>query len=98
MFWAKLRKTGKVPDLSSLPPCSASLRKHTSRAHYVAKIWKHASFPLQEIYSFKNYGWFADGTIDWIDTAFPAELESLFAEKNNAPDDDDTCNVNEDSF
>ena len=42
MFWAKSRK----PDLSSLPPCSSSLRKHTSRAQYVAKIWKHATFPL----------------------------------------------------
>ena len=62
MFWAKLRKNGKVPDLSSLPPCSSSLKKHTSRAHYVAKIWKPASLPLQHIDSFVNHGWLADGS------------------------------------
>ena len=88
LFWAKLRKKGKVPDLSSLPPCSSSLKKHTSRAHYVAKIWKQATLPLQQIDSFVNYGWSEDGSIDWIDKAFPEELESLFAEKKVEPSDD----------
>ena len=82
MFWAKLRKNGKVPDLSSLPPCSSSLKKHTSRAHYVSKIWKQAIFPLQHIDSFVNNCWLADGSIDWIDVAFPKELESIFAESS----------------
>ena len=81
MFWAKLRKNDKVPDLSLLPPCSSSLKKHTSRAHYVAKIWKHAESPLQDIGSFQHYGWLPDGSIDWIDDAFPEELGSLFVEK-----------------
>lgn len=88
MFWAKLRKNDKVPDLSLLPPCSSSLKKHTSRAHYVAKIWKHAESPLQDIGSFQHYGWLPDGSIDWIDDAFPEELGSLFVEKS-APEDDD---------
>ena len=38
MFWSRLRKNDNVPDLSLLPPCFASPRKHTSRAHYVASI------------------------------------------------------------
>ena len=98
MFWAKLRKNGKVPDLSSLPPCSSSLKKHTSRAHYVSKIWKQAIFPLQHIDSFVNNGWLADGSIDWIDVAFPEELESIFAEKTvdaSTEDDDMYKDVNE---
>ena len=81
MFWAKLRKNGKVPDLSSLSTCSSSLKKHTARAHYVAKIWKQASLPLQNIDSFVNHGQLEDGSIDWIDATFPEELECLFTEK-----------------
>ena len=94
MFWAKLRKNGKVPDLSSLPPCSSSLKKHTHRAHYVAKIWKQAITPMQEIDPSENNGWLSDGSIDWIDSAFPKEIESLFAEKN-AQSENEFENVNE---
>ena len=63
-------------------------KKHTARAHYVAKIWKQATLPLQQIDSFVNHGWLADGAIDWIDAAFPEEIESLFAEKKVEGDDD----------
>ena len=88
MFWAKLRKTGKVPDLSSLPPCSSSLKKHTARAHYVARIWKHATLPLQQIVVFVINGRLEDGSIDWIDAAFPEKIESLFSEMKVEGDDD----------
>ena len=94
MFWAKLRKSGKVPDLSSLPPCYSSLKKHTARAHHVAKIWKQATMPLQQIDAFEESGWFADGSVEWIDKAFPEEIESLFAEKK-IEDDDGFEDVNE---
>ena len=95
MFWAKLRKNGKVPDLSSLPPCSTSLKKHTARAHYMAKIWKQATMPLQEIESLENSGWLADGSIDWIDAAFPEEIESLFAGKSVNSDNDNDDDADE---
>ena len=96
MFWTKLRKNSKVSDQSSLPPCSTSLKKHIARAHYVAKIWKQATIPLQEIESFENNGWLADGSIDWIDAAFPEEMESLFTEKAVRSDDNnDFEKVNE---
>ena len=36
-FWLDYEKNCKVPDLSFLSPCSSALKKHTSRAHYVAK-------------------------------------------------------------
>ena len=81
MIWARLRKNGKVPDLSSLPQCSSALKKHTSRAHYVAKMWKQAVIPLQSIDSFENCGWLTDGSVDWIDDAYPEDLESLFESK-----------------
>ena len=61
--------------------------QHTARAHYVAKIWKQATLPLQQIETFENHGWHADGSIDWIDAAFPEEIESLFTEKVESDDD-----------
>ena len=113
MFWAKLRINDKVPDLSLLPPCrlfpcSSSLKKHTSRAHYVAKIWRKAELPLQDIGSFQHNGWLPDGSIDWIQDPFPEELGSLFVEKsepeydvyegedneNLEEEDDDDCDNN----
>ena len=55
----------------------------------MAKIWKQAAQPLQQIDSFVNHGWLADGSIDWIDTAFREEIESLFAKKKIDSTDDD---------
>ena len=72
----------------------SSLKKHTARAHYVAKIWKQATLPLPQIDSFVNHGWLADGSIDWIDAAFQEEIESLFVEKK-VEGDDDFDDVNE---
>ena len=56
IFWKRLRKDGKVVDLSLLPPCSSTLRKHTARAHFIAKMWKLASYPLQHLDSFEDNG------------------------------------------
>ena len=49
---------------------------------------------MQEIDPFENNGWLSDGSIDWIDSAFPKEIESLFAEKN-AQSENEFENVNE---
>ena len=74
LFWSRSRKNGKVPDLSLLPPCASSLMKHTARAHYIAKIWKQAIIPFQSIDSFVNNGWLPDGSIDWIEQAYPSNV------------------------
>ena len=58
----------------------------------MAKIWKQAALPLQHIDSFVNHGWLADGSIDWIDAAFPEEMEGIFAEKKEDAEDDDNYN------
>ena len=54
----------------------------------MAKIWKQATLPLQQIVTFVNHGWLEDGSIDWIDAAFHKEIESLFSEKKVEGDDD----------
>ena len=101
LFWSRLRKNGKVPDLSLLPPCASTLRRHSARAHYVAKIWKQACSPLQHIDSFSNNGWLPDGSVDWIERAYPSDVESLFiaaVPENDVNDDDgdDDDNVDDD--
>lgn len=76
--------------------------KHTARAHYIAK----ACVPLQRIDSFENNGWLPERTIDWIERAYPSEVENLFIETeavskipetevNDDYDDDDDGNVDD---
>ena len=75
--------------MSTLPPCSASLRKHTARAHYIAKLWRLAAVPMQHLDHFENNGWLPDGNIDWIDDAYPSNVESLFNAQDDSPRDED---------
>lgn len=99
LYWRYNRKNGKVPDLSVLPPCASSLKKHTARAHYIARIWKQASIPYQNIEPFTNYGWLPDGNIDWVEQAYPSDVESLFADKVNSgstENDDENYDENDD--
>ena len=49
--------------------------------------------PLYHIDSFLDHVWLADGSIDWIDTAFPEELGGIFTE--NKEEDDVNYDVNE---
>ena len=94
LFWTRLRKNDRVPDLATLPPCSSVLRKHISRAHYVAKMWRRAGQPVQSLDSYENNGWLPDGNIDWVDEIFPENIETLFSAK---PDSDDEIeNIEED--
>ena len=43
MFMKKYEKTGKVIELSSIPPCSSNLHLHAIRSNYVANIYKSQS-------------------------------------------------------
>ena len=95
IFWKHYRKNGKIIDLSLLPPCSSSLRKHTSRAYYVAKVWKNACIPFQDIDSFTNYCWYPDGSIDWIDIPYPSDVADLYGE-NDCPQDHSCDDLEED--
>ena len=89
LFWKHWQKNGKVIDLSLLPPCASSLRKHTARAYFIAKIWKHANIPMQDIDAFANFSWFPDGSIDWIDCPYPSNVADLFGENQSTIDEDE---------
>ena len=45
IFWKKLNKTSKVTDISLLPPCKNSLKKHANHANFIAGMWRKASEP-----------------------------------------------------
>ena len=42
---------------------------------------------MQNIDSFSNYCWFADGSIDWIDCPYPIDVTDLFDQKDDAQRD-----------
>ena len=90
LFDRKYKRENKVPDLSSLPPSRQSLYYHCKRSNLVAYIWRNSQHPLFDIPDISDHGWFADGQIQWIDEAFPEEIEDLLcnhADKFNEEDE-----------
>jgi len=84
-------------DLSLLPPCRGSLRKHALRANYQAFIWRHAHIAELELPSPIGCGWnVKDDTlkIDWVDgDIIPTQLVDILAEQSS---DDDVQEAEED--
>ena len=57
MFRRKYDNENKIVDLSSLPPCQSVLNLHTSRANFVAKVWKSAGVHQLEFPNLSAHGW-----------------------------------------
>ena len=68
-----------------LPPCRRSLEKHAKRANFVAMIWRQARFAMMNVGCPTENGWLADYQVDWIDEAYPPDVEELLME---VPDHD----------
>ena len=62
MFQRKYDNENKIVDLSSLPPWKSVLKLHTSRAHFVAKVWKSADDHQLEFPHLPAHGW----TPGWV--------------------------------
>ena len=77
LFDKKHKKHNKITDLSLLPPCKSVLRLHSKRANAVAYLWRNASNPTLEFPSFTENGWTITGDIEWIEEAFPTEVEEM---------------------
>jgi hypothetical protein len=58
-------------DMSLLPPCKSTLKKHIMRTNYQEFMWKHAHIQFPEVKSPGGLGWFkmteGDLQIDWTD-------------------------------
>ena len=65
-------------DISLLPPCRASLRKHCQRVNYQSYMWKNAHIAQLQLPSPIGCGWRMDAegklTVDWIEDALPQQL------------------------
>ena len=73
----KLRQENKVVDLATLPPCKSVLKLHILRANAVAKIWKCTNAPIINVPDLKDHGWNSDGEIQWLDDAFPDDINEM---------------------
>ena len=56
----------KIVDLSSLPPCQSVLYLHTSRANFVAIVWKSADDHQLEFPNLSDHGWTDMCEIIWM--------------------------------
>lgn len=101
IFWKKMNKERKVADLSLLPPCSSSLRKHVTRANYVARLWRKAQHPIMALEDPQFHGWLPNLNIDWIAEAYPDDVAELLVERDEESDEEsddqeDSCSSDDD--
>ena len=90
IFEKKRKRHNKIIDLSLLPACKSVLRLHSKRANAVAYLWRNASNPTIEFPSFTENGWTTTGDIEWIEEAFPVEVEELITrDEDNGENEDD---------
>ena len=68
------------------PPCSSSLRKHVTRANYVARLWRMAQYPIMALEDPQFHGWLSSLNIDWISEAYPDDVAKLVVERDEGSD------------
>ena len=86
IFWRKMNKEHKAVDLSLLPPCSSSLRKHVTLANYVARLRRMAQYPIMALEDPQFHGWLSSLNIDWISEAYPDDVAKLVVERDEGSD------------
>ena len=77
-----LHETRKL-QMSLLPHCSSSLRKHIQRSSYVASLWRQASHPLTSVGNMSDHGWRTDLTPDWTDEPYLEDIAELLIESDD---------------
>ena len=78
MYTKKYIKENKIIDMCSLPPCRSVLKLHSMRANFVAAIWKRSISPNVEPPEISESGWLPDGSVRWINDAYPRDIEDIF--------------------
>ena len=66
-MFSKNVKSGKVVDLSGIPPCSSVLKNHLLRDAFISNMWKNSSVAVNYQYQMSEYGWNDDGSMFWTD-------------------------------
>ena len=73
-----LRKN-KVPDLATVPPCKAVLQLHLARANLIAHMCGDVARTLP---SKCQRSQSMDGSIQWVVSPFPADVEDILEQHN----------------
>ena len=90
LFINKYVNENKIIDLSTLPPCRATVLLHIKRANYIAKIWKSYAQDGYDNGDVAEHGWFNDGQIQWVVDIFPDDItDILFSHDVNDDEDMD---------
>ena len=71
-----------------IPPCKSSLRLHILRTNFVASIWKNTHRATINTPHVTEHGWNADGTIEWIQEAFPENITEFLMDEDTEESDD----------
>ena len=82
-FTEKQKRENKYVDLSTLPPCQATLKLHTFRANRVAYLMKRSSVAQVEEPPLSDCGWDHEGRITQIEETYPSAVEELLVESHN---------------
>ena len=85
IFDKKCKQEGIITDLSVMPPCKSVLRLHTN---YVAKIWKSSMENEVDCPDITRHGWNEDGSIKWVESIFPEDIEEILLNDNYEEDFD----------
>ena len=80
LFQKTYQQKNKIIDLSLLPPCQQTLRLHCLRCNFVSKIWKSSDECTLQEPSITNHGSTGEREIQWIEKAFPDDIEQLLSE------------------
>ncbi len=81
-----LQKNKKI-NLSLLPPCKQASQLHSLRCNYVATVWKSLHISNLELPSIPSHGWNEECEIQWIENAFPGDIENILAVSEDQEDD-----------
>lgn len=87
IFWANFKKK-RIVDLSLIPPCTKSLKLHSARANYVARMWRHASSPKLELESPTLHGWDTDLSLKWVEQPYPDDIAELLVQQTETDDEE----------
>ena len=87
LFNRKYKRKNKSIDMSVLPPCSSTLKLHSTRGNFISTIWKGSAMQHIEEPSSTLHGWYSDGNPIWADDVFPSDVLDIILDKEYNKDD-----------
>ena len=64
--------------MSALPPWKETLKLHSVRANFIAKMQRSSLQSNINAPNFSSYGWDSEGTMEWVHNIFPNNMEDIF--------------------